>query len=1141
MFDYRTLSNMSSFIHLAAQSWYSQRQGVLSPDALAAHAAETKMDAIGVADADGLAGAVRMAKACQQQGIAYIPGVDLALTSHGLSEWTPALAHVGRGSAGVGQPYLTNGAPRITFLATDNTGLAGLCRATSAAYGFRDGLPITEELDERYLGTHFQPALSRRGVQAHLAGRSGVYVLFGPHSPCMRLLRAGNPEQARVEARRWMHWMGPDRVLMGLSHYGRREDDQFVRAACRLADELGLAVVMNQVPRFINPEDGDTADVLDAIRQQVRVGSAFPRRAPLEGWWGNTDTISHTFAERPDALVRTLTIAEETEVTWGLGSSRVPHFGHWDTQPSGAAALELRALSNAGLIERLGIDPTYHPNDPVVERLNEELALIVERGLAPYFLTVGAIIRRIRDKGILVACRGSAAGSLVAYALRISDVNPVEYGLIMERFLHRYRTDLPDIDIDVESHRREEIQRDLISTWGADRVTGLAMVATFRSRGAIRETGKAMGLPEHEINLAAKALPRTRAARITQLASTLPEAQGLGLEAAHIQKLFRSAEQLDGVPRHLALHPCGLILADHSLGDIAPLIPSGPREEGEAIAMIPYDKDDIEDLGLVKLDVLGVRMLSAMAHTRDLAATTRGLVIDFDAVDATPDPATFAMIKRADTIGMFQIESPGQRELIGRLTPKDTHDLVIDISLFRPGPVKGDMIEPFLRRRKGLETVDLPPILHPILAESHGVIVYHEQVIRCISAITGCDLGQADLARRNLGNAYALPELERWIRTWCTRRGINQATTNWLWKSLVQFASFGFCKAHAAAFSVPTYRSAWLKTNVMAEFFAGVLTHDPGMYPARLICAEARRHGILPLGVSINRSTAVYTVEPVIDPYPVGEFFIDGDYGQAPPDVDGQRRRWGIRTALSAIRGIDRNQINSICTGQPFVSISDIRDRANLSAPVAMDLAQIGAFDEVAPGLSRGDIRLEVEERWSSRTSPWVYMKPADDEPIQLPLFNQAGPPVGLPDISPAHQIRAEIDITGLDLSAHIISFYTPHIDGYTRAVDLATTPEGQTVRVLGAKVATQTPPVKSGNRIIFLTLDDGTGLADITFFHRSHAACARTVFTNWLLIVEGRVNRRGSVPTIIGQRAWPLTTQATTSQLWHASGGSTG
>ena len=1129
---------MSSFVHLAAQSWYSQRQGVVCPNDLAAQAVAHKMPALGVADADGMAGAVRLAKACQQYSITYIPGVDLALNGPSRSGWASALPHAGRTHTAVGQPYLTNGAARITLLATANPGLAGLCRLTSAAYGLQDGIPLTDEVsrDRR------QPAITVRDIQTHIAGRPGIYVLFGPQSPVMRLIQAGRLDQARQEARQWMHWVGPDRVLMGLSHYGRSRDDHQIRAACTLSRQLGLSVVLNQVPRFLNPEDGVTADVLDAIRQQVRVGTSVPRRAPQEGGWGSPAMIVRTFSERPDALARTLDIAEEAHVDWALGQSRVPHFGYWDTQPSGAAAVALRAQSVAGIIERLGIDLDHEPHHPVAARLEHELSLILARGLAPYFLTVGAIVQRIRQRGVLVACRGSAAGSLVTYALRISDVNPVDYGLIMERFLHQYRADLPDIDIDVESHRREEIQRDLIKTWGANRITGLAMVGTFRSRGAIREVGKALGLPDHEINLAAKALPRTRASRITQLARTLPEAQGLGLEAPHMDHLLRMAARLDGIPRHLALHPCGLILADADLGDIAPLIPSGPRETGERIAMIPYDKDDIEALGLIKLDVLGVRMLSAMAHARDLAITTRGLTIDFDEVDRTPDPATFAMIRRADTIGMFQIESPGQRELIGRITPQDTHDLVIDISLFRPGPVKGDMIEPFLRRRTGVEPTVLPPLLEPILAETHGVIVYHEQVIRCISAITGCDLGQADMVRRNLGNTAALPEMEGWIRGWCARRGIPAHTTDWLWKSLVQFASFGFCKAHAAAFSVPTYRSAWLKTNVMAEFLAGVLTHDPGMYPARLICAEARRHGIVLLGMSINHSQATYTVTTVPDPYPVATIWHDGDFGLAPVGEEGQRYRWAIRPALTALRGIDRAQVEAIVTGQPFATIADVRDRAGLSAPVALDLAQIGAFDEIAPGLSRGDIRLEVEERWGATTSPWGYTTPAESTaPAQLALFSPAGPPVGLPDISPAHQIRAEIDITGLDLSAHIMTFYASHVQGHTPAVQLAQLPQGQRVRVIGAKVATQTPPTKSGQRIIFVTLDDGTGLADITFFHHAHPACARTVFTNWLLMVEGHVHRRGAIPTIIGKRAWALASAPQTSQLWHASAGSTG
>lgn len=1113
----------------------------MSPVDLATHAARSGMRAIGVADCDGLAGGVRLAKACAQAGITYIPGVDLALIGPGLPGWEPALGSHGRSPGPVGQAYLTNGAARMTFIATNNAGLASLCRLTSAAYGLHEGLAcLPQEHHEQY---RHLPGVDSTTIQTHLGGQVGVYALFGPHSPLSRLLRHGQHRLARNELRRWMHVLGPDQLLIGLSYYGRRQDDQLIRAACALGDAMGVRVVVNQVPRFIHPEDGVVADVLDAIRQQVPMGSSYPRRSPKEGQWGDPDAIAYTFAQRPDALSNTLAIGHSCVVDWQLGKSRVPHFGHWESQPDGALAMHLRQRSVAGVIERLGIDPDHEPNHPISQRLDDELAVIIERGLASYFLTVGAIVQRIREQGILVACRGSAAGSLVTYALRISDVNPMTYGLLMERFLHRYRTDLPDIDIDVESHRREEIQRDLINTWGANRITGLAMVSTFRTRGAIRETGKALGLSAQEIDLAAKAFPRTRASRIGELLESLPEIKGLGLTTPTMRQLFTLAQRLDGIPRNVSLHPCGLILADSNLGDIAPLIPSGPRQDGNPIAMIPYDKDDIEDLGLVKLDILGVRMFSAMAHARDLAHTTRGRDIDIDAIDTTKDDATFAMIRRSDTIGMFQIESPGQRELIGRLLPTDTHDLVIDISLFRPGPVKGEMIDPFLRRRSGQEPTNLPDILRPALEETHGVIVYHEQVIRCISAITGCDLGQADVARRNLGNAYALPDMEHWIRTWCARRGLDQPTTDWLWTSLAQFASFGFCKAHAAAFAIPTYRSAWMKANIMPEFLAGLLTHDPGMYPARLICAEARRHGIELLGVDINASQPTYYVTTVDDPLPPGITLPGGDYGQAPQRANGQAQRWAIRTAFGAIRGIDRHQIDTIMANQPFTSIADVRARAGLHAPVAMDLARVGAFDAIAPGLSRGDIQLEVEERWASpsKTARTLGHAQGIDDPAQLPLFSQAGPPIGLPGISPANQIRAEVDIMGMDVSGHIIDFYLKDVEGITRSVDLAAIPDGQRVRVIGAKVATQTPPTSSGQRIIFVTLDDNLGLIDITFFPRSHDQCARTIFTHWLIMVEGRVTRRGSLPTVIGERAWPITTNQSHQQLWHASPGSVG
>lgn len=1216
---------MSSFVHLAAQSWYSQRHGLMNPQALCQYAAQSRMPALGVADRNGLAGMVQLAKAAQQAGITYIPGVDLALTPQPYPGWGPLRSDYHK-TPRLGQPYHQIGKARITLLASSASAFGALCRITSVAHGVLDGVIVDVHDDRRRRA----PEVNEADIVHHLAGQAGVWVLFGPESPLARLAARGHLDQASTEVRRWLTWFAPDQLLIGLHHRDLPQDDRPIARLCALGDMHGIKVVIDQRPRFIHPEDGALADLLDAHAQHMPLGSHHNPRRGQAGLWENERALIRRFRERPDALTHTLRVAEATEIDWRLGQPRLPHFGRWEDGDSQAAPRHLRHLASLGLIDRLGIDPSQDRNHEVVQRFEDELAVITQRGLAPYFLTVAAITESIRAKGILVSCRGSAAGSLITYALRISDVNPITYGLLMERFLHTYRTDLPDIDLDVESHRREEVQAMLIDTWGAHRVTGLAMVDTFRSRGAIRAVGEALGLGDGTINLVAKAFPRTLASRLLALADELPELQGLGLEEPVIRQLLTLAQGLDGLPRHLALHPCGLILADADLGAIAPFMPSGPRTIGAdgptfgPITMIPYDKDDIEDLGLVKLDVLGVRMFSALAASRDLAQGVMGQRIDFDAIDATHDGPTYDMIRRADTIGMFQIESPGQRELIGRIEPKDTHDLVIDISLFRPGPVKGNMIEPFLKGRKGDPVQTLPALIAPILEETHGVIVYHEQIIRLISAITGCDFGQADLARRNLAHPYALADLEHWITTWCARRQFPEAITTWLWTALQEFASFGFCKAHAAAFSVATYRSAWMKCQAMPAFLAGVLTHNPGMYPARLICAEARRHGIITLGVHINLSKAAYTLTTVEDPFGPDQLFPDGDHGKAEPG-----RRWAIRASLASVRGISAAQITSILAGQPFMSLEDLATRSRINQPVALDLAKIGAFDELEPTMSRGDILLAVEERWATRrtvlgaamatrrtTTPtatpvtampakattgvglgplpqsprpspthsqqghhdphgphgpgcpqglygqtsWSTSKGSGDRlgyqpstPLwspadggasvahQLSLLPETGPPLGLPDFTPALQIRAEIEATGIDFSGHIIDWYAKKGYETHSSAELAALPEGQRVRVIGAKVATQTPPTSSGQRIIFLTLDDGKGLADITFFPRAHARCARTVFTNWLLIVEGRIQRRGTIPTIIGEYAWPLAKGAVSANLWHASPGSAG
>ncbi|HQK60011.1 MAG TPA: DNA polymerase III subunit alpha, partial [Dermatophilaceae bacterium] len=540
-------------------------------------------------------------------------------------------------------------------------------------------------------------------------------------------------------------------------------------------------------------------------------------------------------------------------------------------------------------------------------RLDEELEVIAALGYPTYFLTVATVTDLIRDMGVRVAARGSGAGSLVNYLLGISGVDPIRYDLLMERFCSPLRAQLPDIDIDVESARRTEIYEKILARFGGDRVTCVSMMDSYRVRHAIRDVGAALGLPPGEVDAMAKAFPHISARHARSAIADLPELRVSGLGAARYDLMWDLVERLDGLPRHIALHPCGVILSNTALLDRTPV-----EASWIGFPMSQFDKDDVEVMGLLKLDVLGIRMQSAMALAVDEVARVDGIPVDLDDRAQVPldDEATFAMIRTTRTLGCFQIESPGQRELIGKFGPERFEDLVIDISLFRPGPVKSDMIVPFLKARHGwAEPEYLHPTLIPALAETAGVVVFHEQVLRIVAETTGVSLAQADEVRRALGSPQGQLDVEAWWRPAALARGYTVADADRIWEVLRAFASFGFCKAHAAAFALPTYQSAWLKTHHPAAFLAGVLTHDPGMYPKRLILDDARSLGIEILGLDVNASKSWYAVERLPHPLPgrgIPPSSADGGIprpGSEPgkdrdPDLpDG--RGYGIRVSLT--------------------------------------------------------------------------------------------------------------------------------------------------------------------------------------------------------------------------------------------------
>jgi error-prone DNA polymerase len=836
------------------------------------------------------------------------------------------------------------------------------------------------------------------------------------------------------------------------------------------------------------------------------------------------------FAERPDLCDATIEIAETCRFDLGLKQVHFPDF----PTPAGRSA-------DAILAERcwLGVhDRGMSEDERLRDRIHLELTMIRRMGYAAYFLTVGDIVADIRAMGIHVACRGSAAGSLVCYLLRISDVDALRHDLAFERFLNPMRDELPDIDVDVESARREDVYDMVLSRHGDERTGCVAMIDTYRARSAVREVGKALGLPEVEVGMVAKSFPHISARNLREAMAELPELDGINLPMAHLELLFRVAERLDGFPRHIALHPCGIVLSSHDLVDRVPL-----ERSANGHRMIQADKDDVELLGYLKLDVLGVRMLSSMRHATDEIARTLGEKVDLERIPLD-DEATFEMIRASDTLGCFQIESPGQRELLQKLQPSRWEDLIVDISLFRPGPVKSDMITPYLRRRASFESpVYVHPDLRPTLRETFGVIVYHEQVMRTLAALAGWDLTYADHVRRHLDHEELIPGFREEFLRRAGERGVNAAAAEKTWDAVAQFASFGFCKAHAAAFAVPTYRSAWLKAHYPAHFLAGILTHDPGMYPRRALLDDARRHAIPILPLDVNVSEPEYTAEEV-----------------------GSGERYGIRLALQDVRGISDAEIRSILIARaqrPFTNVEDFLRRTSVARPVVEALAHAGAFDALPGSNRRGHLFTAITAE-AAREGDQLRL--SLDAPVASATDHPSTGVAGFAfrDYTDAEVVRAELEVLGLDATRHIVSFYGSLLAdlGVTSSEDVWRCRANEWVMVAGVKVSSQTPAIRSGQRIIFVTLDDGTGPLEVTVFESVQPKVAKTVFHAFAMVVWGQVRRTGRRGvSVVAEEVWDLTAlhraradgtlretmagpvrpTSPDRRLWHASPGSAG
>jgi error-prone DNA polymerase len=1060
---------MAGFVHLHVHSHFSFMDGAASLDVLVERAKRLGMESLALTDHQGLSGAIRFYRKARAAGIRPIIGAEVVVETAGIpgceadlppSERLPRPHPAGFGRASAAGFHLT-------LLVKDLTGYRNLCRLLSAAH-LRSG-----SADDDAGGTRSVVTLS----DLHRLSE-GLIALSG----CQRgevgaSTVAGVPSRAKEAAARLARCFAPGDFYIELMHTMTAESGDYLRSLSDLAQALSLPVVATNNVHYLGRADAPLHDVLSAVGARRALPGPLGR-PNAELYFKGASEMRRLFSRYPGACDATLEIAARCDLDLGLGTFHFPtvELARGETPYSVLSKLAWR-----------GLEERYRPMAPeAVRRLQHELAVIEKLGFPAYFLVVKDIIDFARGSGIRYSGRGSAGDSIVTYALGITDADPIAHSLLFERFLNPERRQMPDIDVDFDSARRDEVIAYIYRRFGAAHVAMIATVNTMTAKSAVRVAAKALGHPQAEVDAFSRHLPWTSARRIREVLETYPECRTHPLRDPRHELLLDLTEKLDHVPMHLGTHLGGFLITAEPVDSWTPL-----QWAAKGTVVSQYDKDDVEALGLVKMDILGLRMHSAISETVELARARVG-------EEAVPepfllphdDPKVYGMIAAADTVGMFQLESSGQRNLAMRLQERDFEDIIAAISLFRPGPLEAEMIVPFIRRRHGIESVVVPhPGMGACLADSYGVIIYQEQVLQVVRAVAGFTLAEADSFRRAMTKDRSRAEMESLHGEFVRRSvalGCTVAVAEEVFRQLQGFAAYGFNKAHAACFAVVSYASAWLKTYYPAEFSAAILNNEPmGFYSPRLVLDDARRHGIEVLPPHVNASSADCSVE---------------HGGRA------------IRVGLKGLLSMNARLLRAIADERavrPFDDLTDFLRRTRAEIDAAESLIRVGALeglgatDEGRPPTRDEQLVLLPElkavlAREGSGGERALLLAPSHARPPEDPSH-----PSGW---SVARRLGAELELLGLAVTCHPLELAHGDLNarGVVWARDLASRPDRSRIIVAGLRERAQTPRTRSGKRVCFLTLEDPTGLIDVVVFPEALQRSGETIVKHRSYLVEG-------------------------------------
>jgi DNA polymerase-3 subunit alpha len=895
------------FVHLHCHSHYSFLRAVPSPAELIAAAVRESMPAVALTDTDGLYAAIPFYQAAREAGIKPIIGAMLPVGGDGEGEFP------------------------LLLLAANAEGYANLCRLVTRRQ--LDAHPLAWSL----LDTHNEGliALYAPVAQAFLPVRPSDSLApdFKP-APKISDKRAGKSARAtdaQAECAERLKEIFGRNFYLEVHHFPASAKTN-LRIATSLARSLGVPLVATNNVHFLAPADFLHHRVVNSIRVgQLLTRIALPEIVDAEAWFKPAEAMRRAFADHPEALRATLEISERIQLRLDLGRLILPSF----PVPDGETAFSyLWELCFRGARKR------YHPpGREVIARLTRELEVIDRLGLAPYFLLVWDIVREARRRGVPAAGRGSAASSMVSYCLGISRVCPLRWGLCFERFLNEQRGDCPDIDLDLCGARRDEILDYVYERWSAQHVAMIGSFVTMHARLAVREVAKVFGVPPGEVNHFTRRLPHRPVREILEAIRVLPQCRALPAAEEPWRTILSVAERLDEAPRHMGIHPCGTVIAPGALSALVPL-----EKATKGIVITQYDMNAVEALGLVKMDLLGQRGLTTISLALANIERSTGRKIDFDAIPEN-DRATAAMLAAGRTMGVFQIESPGMRNLLRLMRARTMDELSIALALIRPGASEYGAKETFLRRLKRQEPVRYPhPSLEPILRETLGVCVYQEQVMQIAQVAGSLSLAEADLVRR--ASAKFADERERarlrakFLKA-AARLGLSGEKLEDVWQMVEKFAGFGFCKAHAATYADLAYRIAYLKAHYPAEFLAAMCSSGAGFYHVSAYVEEAKRWSIPVLLPSVNHSAAEYTTEPL--PAAGGN---DNANGNAAANT-----KRALRIGLIQVRGLRAETIAAIVSSRNregnYRSLEDFLRRVPANRDELTALIKCGAFDDV--------------------------------------------------------------------------------------------------------------------------------------------------------------------------------------------------